>query len=159
MNVDFQSLATQIRTLLKRDDTRENRAGAIAGEIRTAGSYRWVGIYEVTPTEVRNIAYSGPGAPAYPVFSRDKGLTGEMLRRNETIVSEDVSSDPNYLTAFGTTQSEMIVPIRSRSGEIIGTIDIESEKPSAFSDEDRELAEALSTVIEPLLWATSTPER
>jgi L-methionine (R)-S-oxide reductase len=150
MNVDFQSLAHRIRCLLDRDESREARARAVAEEMRRAGAYRWVGIYEVTKAEVRNIAFSGPGAPAYPAFSREKGLTGEMLRRDHTVISGDVSADPNYLTAFGSTRSEMIVPVRSRSGEIIGTIDIESETPNAFSDADRELAEALSTILERL---------
>jgi putative methionine-R-sulfoxide reductase with GAF domain len=148
----FQPLAERIREIVRRDASRSDRAEGIATEIRTAGSYRWVGIYEVTEREVRNIAFSGPGEPAHPTFARDKGLTGEMLRRNETVISGNVSNDPNYLTAFATTQSEMIVPVRARSGEIIGTIDIESESADAFNDEDRELAEALATIIEPLFW-------
>jgi L-methionine (R)-S-oxide reductase len=150
MNAEFQSLAHRIRSLLERDETREARARAVAEEMRRARSYRWVGIYEVTKAEVRNIAFSGPGAPAYPVFSRDKGLTGEMLRCNQTVISGDVSADPRYLTAFGSTRSEMIVPVRSHSGEVVGTIDIESETPNAFSDDDREFAEAISTILERL---------
>jgi GAF domain-containing protein len=151
MKFDFQSLSTLIRGIVKRAGSRAERAHAAADAIREAGGYRWVGIYEVTETEVRNIAFSGPGAPAYPVFSREKGLTGEMLRRGRTVISGDVASDPNYLTAFGTTRSEMIVPVRSRSGEIIGTLDIESQVSNAFDEGDRAAAEAIATVIEPLL--------
>jgi putative methionine-R-sulfoxide reductase with GAF domain len=152
VNAEFQPLAERIREIVMRGASGEERARAIAAEIRSAGPHRWVGIYEVTQSEVRNLGFSGPGAPAYPTFSREKGLTGEMLRRNETVVSGDVSKDPNYLTAFSSTQSEMIVPVRSRDGEIIGTIDIESESANAFGDEDRARAEALATIIEPLFW-------
>jgi putative methionine-R-sulfoxide reductase with GAF domain len=150
VRVEFQPLAKRVREIIQRDASRSDRARAIADEIRSAGSHRWVGIYEVTETHVRNIAFSGPGAPAYPTFSREKGLTGEMLRRDETVVSGDVSNDPNYLTAFSSTQSEMIVPVRARGGDIVGTIDIESEYADAFGDDDRALVEALATIIEPL---------
>jgi len=159
MDADFQSLATTVRALLMIDAPRETRASAIAAAIAAARSYRWVGIYEVTESEVRNLGFSGSSAPAFPVFSREKGLTGEMIRRNETIVCGDVSADPNYVTAFGTTQSEMIVPVRSRSGEIIGTIDIESERVNMFGDTDREMAEAVAAIVEPLFWTTSSRER
>ena len=36
---------------------------------------RWVGVYEVTPTEVVNLAWSGPAPPAHPTFPAAQGLT------------------------------------------------------------------------------------
>jgi putative methionine-R-sulfoxide reductase with GAF domain len=49
----------------------------------------------------------------------------------------EVSKDPRYLTAFGSTRSEIIVPIVDRSGgKVVGTIDVESEKVDAFTEED-----------------------
>jgi GAF domain-containing protein len=152
VKIEFQSVADHVREILKRDASCEERARAIAEEIRGAGPYRWVGIYEVRESDVRIIAFSGPGTPAFPTFSREKGLTGEMLRRHATVVSGDVSGDANYLTAFSTTRSEMIVPVRSRGRAIIGTIDIESEKRNAFGDADLETAEAIAGLIEPLFW-------
>jgi GAF domain-containing protein len=133
--------------------SREERIRAIADEIRANGSYRWVGIYDVTPQEVRIISYSGPSAPAYPAFPRDKGLTGKMLRSGKTICVGDVTKDANYLTAFGTTRSEIIVPIRV-NGNIVGTIDVESENLNAFSDADRTGLEQLAQRLAPLFSAT-----
>jgi putative methionine-R-sulfoxide reductase with GAF domain len=46
----------------------------------------------------------------------------------------DVSKDPRYPTAFGSTRSEIIVPIVGRAGrKVVGTIDVESENVDAFS--------------------------
>jgi L-methionine (R)-S-oxide reductase len=54
----------------------------------------------------------------------------------------DVSKDPRYLTAFGSTRSEIIVPIVDRAGrKVVGLIDAESEKVDAFSEEDRVVLE------------------
>jgi hypothetical protein len=49
-----------------------------------------------------------------------------------------VRSDPHYLTAFGSTFSEIIIPILNpRDQVVVGTIDVESERANAFSDADR----------------------
>jgi putative methionine-R-sulfoxide reductase with GAF domain len=85
-------------------------------------------------------AYSGPGAPTYPSFLVSEGLTGSAIREKATVVVADVRKDPCYLTAFGTTLSEIIVPVLDpQRGEVIGTIDVESEHADAFSRSDQQL--------------------
>ncbi len=98
-----------------------------------------------------NIVWSGPGAPEYPTFPITKGLTGVAISARKTVNVGDVAADPRYLTAFGTTRSEIIVPVLDRAGEnVVGTIDVESEKPNAFSEDVQALLEACANVIRPL---------
>ena len=149
----FESLEKHIGEILRSNASREERARAVAAEIHAAGDYRWVGVYDVTAEAVSIIAYSGPGAPQNPAFPRDRGLTGQMLRTGETVVAGDVTQDPNYLTAFETTRSEMIVPVRV-NGEIAGTLDVESERLNAFGDRDREALERVAGVLAPLFTTT-----
>ena len=60
-------------------------------------------------------------------------------------------ADPRYLAAFGTTTSEIIVPVFDGLGEnVVGTIDVESEKPNAFTKDVQALLEVCSNVIRPL---------
>lgn len=145
----FESLQKHIGEILRSNASREERARAVAAEIHAAGDYRWVGIYDVTAQAVSIIAYSGPGAPQYPSFPRDRGLTGQMLRTGQTVLVGDVTKDPNYLTAFGTTRSEMVVPVRV-NGEIVGTLDVESERLNAFEDGDRVALERVANALAPL---------
>jgi putative methionine-R-sulfoxide reductase with GAF domain len=148
-HTDFSHLEKHIGEILSSNASREERARAVAAEIHAAGGYRWVGLYDVTPEAVSVISYSGPGAPQNPTFPRDKGLTGQMLRTGETVVVGDVTKDPNYLTAFSTTRSEMVVPVRV-NGEIVGTIDVESERINAFADADRAWLERVAGAVAPL---------
>ena len=47
--------------------------------------------------------------------------------------------------------SEIIVPVLDRIGEnVVGTIDVESEKPKALSEEVQTLLESYSHIIRPL---------
>src|SRR5918911_1017921 len=110
--------------------------------IRRAGPYRWVGIYDVLPEEIAVIAWSGPGAPAHPRFPRTAGLNGAAVGTGEPVIVQDVSADPRYLTTLSGTRAEAVIPVKSAAGEVVGTIDVESDRPNAFTDADRTLLEA-----------------
>jgi RimJ/RimL family protein N-acetyltransferase/putative methionine-R-sulfoxide reductase with GAF domain len=119
-------------------EPREVRGKQFAEKIRGLGDYRWVGVYDVGSEVVSNFAWSGPGAPAYPTFPITTGLTGAAIRERQAVVVGDVRTDPRYLTAFGSTLSEIIIPVfNPENGKIVGTVDVESERPNAFTDRDR----------------------
>ena len=128
---------------------------AAADAIRRFGGYRWVGLYDVDHADavVRNIVWSGPGAPEFPTFPIGKGLTSSAISTRKTVNVGDVGSDPRYLTAFGSTRSEIIVPITDHAKDLVlGTIDVESETPHAFTRDGQNLLEACAEVLLPL-WA------
>lgn len=146
-----------VLSILKRiAATAHNRRAAleqIAALLQNSANYRWVGLYDIDHAVglVRNITWSGPGAPEHPTFPLAKGLTSAAVEQKQTINVGDVSTDPRYLTAFGTTRSEIIVPVFDGEGKsVLGTIDIESEAPNAFDKETQDFLEACSVVIRPL---------
>jgi putative methionine-R-sulfoxide reductase with GAF domain len=135
-----QETLDQIRNIANNDESCQVRAGRIATLIMDSGKYRWVGIYDVGREFVSIIAWAGAGPPAFPTFAVGKGLTGAAIIQKATIIVGDVSKDSRYLTAFGSTASEIIIPvIDPRTAEVVGTIDVESEKINAFSDDDQHL--------------------
>jgi GAF domain-containing protein len=120
-------LVAVITAIAAATDPPTERATRIASAIREGGHCRWVGVYEVTETEVAILGYAGPGAPAHPRFPRTQGITATAVATGHTVTVDDVTADPRYLTAFGSTRSEMIVPVLGRGGAaVIGTIDVES---------------------------------
>jgi L-methionine (R)-S-oxide reductase len=124
-----------------------------AALLRNSANYRWVGLYDVDHAAglVRNVAWSGPGAPEHPTFPVTQGLTSAAIAQKQIVNVGDVSADPRYLTAFGTTRSEIIVPVFDQAGDhVLGTIDVESEEPHAFTKNIEDLLEACSKVIRPL---------
>jgi putative methionine-R-sulfoxide reductase with GAF domain len=137
-----KGLADSIIALLRASPTGAEFFAKMADLIRQSRNYRWVGIYEVGPEEVSIVAYSGPDAPAYPKFPITKGLTGSAIGEKRTVVVGDVRNDPRYLTAFGSTLSEIVIPVLDeKTGRVVGTIDVESENADAFSSEDQSTLE------------------
>jgi putative methionine-R-sulfoxide reductase with GAF domain len=146
-----EEIVERIRSVVTRTGVRSEKAKQLAEAVRSLGNYRWTGVYDVGDETVSIIAYSGPGAPAYPTFPVNRGLTGEAIREKATVLVGDVQTDPRYLTAFGSTLSEIIVPIVDpQSGKVIGTIDVESERANAFSPSDQQLLEECARAALPL---------
>ncbi len=141
MPIVINNTLNQIRSIAASGGDRVGKAQRLADLIRTLGDYRWVGVYDVGREAVSIIAWSGAGAPAYPIFPVNKGLTGAAIQEKKTVVVGDVRNDPRYLTAFGSTLSEIIVPVISPDGRVIGTVDVESERANAFSARDQEMIE------------------
>ena len=141
----------EIVQIINSSDEKTAKAESIARVIRSVGGYRWVGIYDVNEQEVSNIAWSGKGAPAFPRFPVNQGLSAAAITVKKTVVCNDVANDPRYLTAFGNTQSEIIVPIvDNRHDCVVGTLDVESDVKNAFNDEDRHRLEEYARAIAPL---------
>jgi L-methionine (R)-S-oxide reductase len=152
--MDSTTLLSQLKTLAAQSSDRIGALQQIADLIRSSGNYRWVGLYDVNHATqiVSNVVFSGPGAPEYPSFPISKGLTGGAITTRGTVNVGNVSSDPRYLTAFGSTQSEIIIPILDQLGErVLGSIDIESEYPNAFDVDTQRALEEYARQIS-VLW-------
>ena len=151
MRADADQTCEELRRILATPEPREAKAKQIAALIRQAGSYRWVGLYDVGAEEIAVVAWSGPAAPTHPRFPMTMGLNGAAVRSGEVVIVGDVTRDPRYLVTHGSTRSEMIVPAKlAPSGTVVGTIDVESERANAFDDGDRAFVEQCAAELVPL---------
>jgi L-methionine (R)-S-oxide reductase len=147
---DRENLLAELRRIASARSDRASAMQAAADTLRQAGRYRWVGLYDVDHAhgEVKNVVCSGPGAPEFPTFPITKGLTGSVISTGRTVNVGDVAADPRYLTAFGNTRSEIIVPVFDRSlKQVLGTIDVESEAPNAFDENTQRTLEACAEAL------------
>lgn len=141
MPIQINTTLNQIRSIAASGDSRVERARRLADCIRKLGDYHWVGIFDVGANQVSLLAFSGPGVTEVPTFPVGKGLTGAVIKQKKTINVGDVRKDARYVTAFGSTVSEMIVPIVDPSGRVVGTVDVESESANAFGTSNERMIE------------------
>jgi GAF domain-containing protein len=105
-------------------------------------------LYVVGSKEIRVLGWAGPSAPTHPAFPVSQGLNGAAVASGEPVVVQDVSQDPRYLTTLSSTRAEMIVPVRGGPvGQVLGTVDVESDRVNAFTDRDRQLVGACATAV------------
>jgi GAF domain-containing protein len=84
-----------------------------------------------------------------------RGICGAAATEKATIIVDDVNADPRYLACSIETRSEIVVPIM-RGAEVLGEIDIDSDRRAAFTDADRELLEQVAEMIATKLRVSTT---
>jgi signal transduction histidine kinase len=73
------------------------------------------------------------------------GITSYVAATGLPYVCDDVSSDPRYVMYFPDVRSELAVPLLDRHGRAIGVLNIEDERPHAFSPRDQQLLVVLAS--------------
>ncbi len=107
--------------------------------------YSWVGIYLLEGDELVLGPFLGKPSP-HTRISLNKGICGAAASHKQTIVVDDVDADPRYLACSLETRSEIVVPIL-RGADVLGEIDIDSDKKAAFGAADRDLLESIAALL------------
>jgi GAF domain-containing protein len=110
--------------------------------------YSWVGIYLVEGDDLVLGPWQGPEATEHTRIPVGQGVCGAAAASGVTEIVDDVNADPRYLACFPSTRSEIVVPI-ALDGRVVGEIDIDSDRPAAFGDDDREFLERVAALIAP----------
>jgi GAF domain-containing protein len=123
---------------------------AAAVEVLERGSehYSWVGIYLVEGDDLVLGPWRGPEATEHTRIPVGQGVCGAAAASGVTEIVDEVNADPRYLACFPSTRSEIVVPI-AVDGRVVGEIDIDSDRPAAFGDDDREFLEQVAALIAP----------
>jgi GAF domain-containing protein len=108
--------------------------------------YTWVGIYLLEGGELVLGAWQGPEATEHVRIPVGAGICGAAAASGTTEIVDDVRADPRYLVCFPSTRSEIVVPIHFH-GEVVGEIDIDSDRPAAFDEIDQRFLEHVARMV------------
>jgi GAF domain-containing protein len=149
----------EIDTLLKHSHPSKAIGRVCVLLRREFEQYSWVGIYLLQGETLHLVGWDGKEATEHTAIPLAKGICGQAARENRTVVVGDVDSNPEYLSCFPYTKSEIVVPITS--GEtVLGEIDIDGDRPNAYDDSDKRFLEGVASrltelaeaVLEKSLW-------
>ncbi|QCE40526.1 GAF domain-containing protein [Psychroserpens sp. NJDZ02] len=113
--------------------------------------YNWVGFYFKNGD--KNELKLGPyvGAPTdHIIIPFGKGICGQVAVSNENFVVPDVAAQDNYIACSITVKAEIVIPIFV-NGENLGQIDIDSNTPDPFTEEDERFLEFVCAKVATLL--------
>ena len=112
--------------------------------------YNWVGIYLLEDGELVLGPFVGKPTP-HTRIPLNQGICGAAASTGKTVIVDDVNADPRYLACSLETRSEIVVPI-VRDGRVLGEIDIDSDRHSAFTAVDQEILERVAAILAERLW-------
>lgn len=106
--------------------------------------FDWVGVYLLNPEGDELWLHNYVGTPTeHAKIAVGQGVCGSAVEAKQNRNVPDVSELENYLACSPDVRSEIVVLIRA-GDEIFGQIDIDSEEPSAFTDEDEDAMQAVA---------------
>ncbi len=145
---DYRTLAATIGSLTEGETDVIALMATLACEVHHSDDrFDWTGFYRVVGPELLRIGpyQGGHGCLVIP-FSR--GVCGACARTGEVQLVPDVEAFPGHIACAASTRSEIVLPVRDGGGEIIAVLDIDSNRPAAFTDEDAaELSRILDRVF------------
>lgn len=141
-------------------DSVENLMSIVVGRLQERlRHFDWVGFYMIEkglPGEDPMLVL-GPYVGAQTPHKRiplNQGICGAAASSGQTLVVDDVRSDPRYLACSIETRSEIVVPVIV-NGKVVGELDIDSHTPAAFGEADRKLVEHCADLVGKYLERTS----
>lgn len=108
--------------------------------------YSWVGIYLVKGDVLVLGPWKGTQATEHTSIPLGRGVCGAAATSGKTELVDDVTKDRRYLSCFLSTRSEIVVPIK-KSHVVLGEIDIDSDRPSAFDTTDVVFLEKVADML------------
>ena len=113
----------------------------VACELHNAfDHFHWTGFYRTTSPNMLKIGpYQGGHGCLFIPF--EKGICGAAARIGETQDVPNVHERPEHIACSSTTNSEIVVPIKNLSGDVVAVLDVDSDELAAFSTEDVQLLE------------------
>ncbi len=139
----YSHVLEEIRAVLAGDD---GLAAAVALLCERLAHFSWVGFYRVEGDELVLGPWCGPAATGHVRIPVGEGICGAAAASGRTEVVDEVAGAGRYLACFPSTRSEIVVPVR-RGGRVIGELDVDSDRPSAFGPADRRLLERVAALI------------
>lgn len=107
--------------------------------------FHWTGIYLLEGETLVLGPYHGKPTE-HARIPVGKGICGQAVAEQRSIVVDDVTKASNYLACSIETRSEIVVPIRAK-GKIVGEIDVDSDRPGAFDESDRAFLERVAALL------------
>ncbi|MCI2400202.1 GAF domain-containing protein [Aliiroseovarius subalbicans] len=148
MRADYPALAAAIASLTEGEEDAVALMATVACELHHADDrFDWTGFYRVVAPELMKIGpYQGGHGCLQIPFSR--GVCGAAARTGQVQLVSDVDAFAGHIACASSTRSEIVLPVWDKAGKVIAVLDIDSNQPDAFNDEDaRELASILDATF------------
>lgn len=142
----YARIFEQLQDLLNATQNVDARMATVVAVLHHKMDYFfWTGFYCLDNGTLTVKTYQGP--VACQVLKKDTGVCWAGINQNKTIVVPDVHAFPGHIACDSRSNSEIVVPIRTKSGEVFGVLDVDSKEPASFDETDAHWLEKIVNLI------------
>ena len=140
----YASLLPQVESVLEGEPDQIARMANVAAMLHETFHFWWTGFYRVVDNQPVLGPFQGPMACTR--IRKGRGVCGTAWAEARSQVVPDVDQFPGHIACSSASRSEIVVPLM-REGEVVGVLDIDSEKLSTFDETDRLWLESIAEII------------
>jgi len=140
----YQSMLKQIDHLADKELNAATNILNVLAVLKAERNLFWVGIYYAKPDKLVLGPYQGT-LPCLKI-PYGEGLCGQTAGQRTTHYVNDVSRITNYIACHPETQAEIVVP-GFKNNQVHFVLDIDSEQPYAFDQDDQYYLEQIAAKI------------
>ncbi len=144
---DYKQLNSELTALVEGVPHKTaNLANSAALLFNRLKDINWAGFYLLE----KGVLVLGPfqGKPACIEIPVGKGVCGTAVERGEILMVADVHLFPGHIACDTASNSEIVLPIYGKDGNIIGVLDIDSPTLNRFDENDKMGLEAFVRILE-----------
>lgn len=133
----YAQLEEQLASVLEGIDEEIAVMATISCVLHLGFGNLWTGFYRVAEPGLllRVGPYQGTLGCLEIAFGR--GVCGTAAAERRTVVVPDVEAFPGHIACDSRSRSEIVVPVTGPDGVLLAVLDIDSDRPAAYDDEDR----------------------
>lgn len=140
----YEALLPQIRSVVEDEPDLIANMANVASMLHETFGFWWTGFYRVMEDELVLGPFQGPMACTR--IRKGRGVCGSAWAEERTLVVPDVDLFPGHIACSSASRSEIVVPLK-RGSEVIGVLDIDSERLATFDEVDRKWLEQVACLL------------
>ncbi|HNW97196.1 MAG TPA: GAF domain-containing protein [Bacteroidales bacterium] len=142
----YERILKQIEELLLKSDNDIAHMATISAVLYHKMEYFfWCGFYRLIDGELIVGPYQGP--VACQILKKNTGVCWAGINEKKTIVVPDVEKFPGHIACDSRSKSEIVVPVKNKSGNIIGVLDVDSSELISFDEIDAKYLEKIISLL------------
>lgn len=145
----YESLIPQLAALIEGEVDLTANLANLAAALHDAFGWWWVGFYWVRNNELVLSPFQGPIACTRIKFG--KGVCGSAWKEATSLLVPNVNAFPGHIACSSSSVSEIVVPVYDIQGQIIGVLDVDSERYDVLDETDVIYLEKISRLITGIL--------
>jgi L-methionine (R)-S-oxide reductase len=145
----YSEIIPQIEALIAPEADRTANLANVAAALKEVFGFFWVGFYLLRGDQLVLGPFQGPVACTR--IEMDKGVCGHAYTTRETVIVPNVDEFPGHIACSSAARSEIVVPLVGTNGEVVGVLDVDSDRLDDFSNVDAEGLGRVARLIERII--------
>ena len=142
----YERLITQLGEQIPKTNNPLSRMSTIIAVLHNMMyDFFWTGYFLLIEGQLLVGAYQG--SLACQILKKDVGVCWAAINRGETVIVKDVNKFEGHIACDSRSNSEIVIPIRNKEGEIVACLDVDSKELNTFDETDAKYLEEITKMI------------